>query len=71
VFDGIGTKALARAAVVFALCRLEFLTNNAEALLSFSNRVLGKTVTSLVLRPTFFNHFCAGEDETSIKPTIE
>jgi proline dehydrogenase len=70
-FAGIPTKSLVRAAVVFSICRIEFLTSNAEALLDFSNKFLGKKITSLLLRPTFFNHFCAGEDEESIKPMIE
>jgi len=33
--------------------------------------VLGETFVNLLVKRTFFAHFCAGEDEASIKPVID
>jgi hypothetical protein len=61
---------LLRGLTVFSLCRLEFLVQNAESLMKISYKILGTTVTNKLLHLTFFGHFCAGENEVSIKPTI-
>jgi proline dehydrogenase len=56
---------------VFRLCTFKPLVKNAKTLLDFSNKVLGKSLTSFVIKHTFFAHFCAGEDEAEIQPTIQ
>lgn len=64
------TQELLRAALVFSLCRIPPLVRNAERMLNTSRRVLGDGFTDFVLKQTMFGHFCAGENETTIVPTI-
>ena len=39
-------------------------------LVALSNRLLGKTLTTAIIRPTFFAHFCAGENSAEVKHTV-
>jgi proline dehydrogenase len=56
---------------VFRLCTFKPLVRNAKSLLDLSNRILGRTLTSFVIKHSFFAHFCAGEDEAELQPTIQ
>jgi proline dehydrogenase len=69
-FRSKSTKELARALLVLKLCTFRPLVSNASSLLKNSRRILGDGLTLGLIRQTFFNHFCAGEDSTSIRPTI-
>eukprot|EP00946_MAST-07B_sp_MAST-7B-sp1_P004344 g4344.t1 len=70
-YKGIPSFALGRAWVVLKLCTFPSLVNNAELLLSSARRVLGDRFVETFIRPTFFNHFCAGTSEADIRPTVE
>ena len=63
--------AIVRALVIYQLCTVNSFVRNSEKLYSVAKRVLGPKLVELVVRPTFFAHFCAGEDEQSIRPTID
>jgi hypothetical protein len=65
------TRQLVRAYVVFTLCRIPILVRHAESVLQTCRRVLGDRFTDFILKQTMFGHFCAGENETSIVPTIQ
>lgn len=65
------TGELFRTLAIFKLCTIGPLVENSEKLLKFSRGVFGDTLTSLVLKYTFFQHFCAGEDGESIRPKVE
>ena len=62
---------LLRARVVFTTCQFQTLVANAGSLVNTSYKVLGKGVTNAIMRYSFFGHFCAGEDELKIKPTVD
>ena len=62
---------LLRSLLVFNFCKVPFIVLNADSLLKSSYRFLGTVSTNAVLKASFFGHFCAGEDEDSIKPTIK
>lgn len=47
------------------------LVARSDSLLRTSYKVLGSGITNAALRSTFFGHFCAGEDEVSIAPTVK
>lgn len=64
------TAELARSYFSLSLCQIPFLVRNSENLLAISRRTLGDRFTDYFLRMTLFGHFCAGEDEELIKPTI-
>eukprot|EP00547_Thalassionema_nitzschioides_P001638 CAMPEP_0194212106 /NCGR_PEP_ID=MMETSP0156-20130528/11758_1 /TAXON_ID=33649 /ORGANISM="Thalassionema nitzschioides, Strain L26-B" /LENGTH=563 /DNA_ID=CAMNT_0038939845 /DNA_START=60 /DNA_END=1751 /DNA_ORIENTATION=+ len=61
---------LLRAALVFKLCNISFLVEHADRLQNLSRRILGGIITDKLLKATVFGHFCAGEDEQSIRPTL-
>lgn len=61
---------LLRAYAVFTVCGIDWVVENADKLVNLSNSVLGESLTNTLVKKTFFAHFCAGEDETSIEPTV-
>eukprot|EP00602_Paraphysomonas_sp_CaronLab_P000983 CAMPEP_0185031832 /NCGR_PEP_ID=MMETSP1103-20130426/19489_1 /TAXON_ID=36769 /ORGANISM="Paraphysomonas bandaiensis, Strain Caron Lab Isolate" /LENGTH=478 /DNA_ID=CAMNT_0027567485 /DNA_START=238 /DNA_END=1675 /DNA_ORIENTATION=- len=42
-----------------------------EDLIRYSYKILGNTITDTVLKYSYFNHFCAGEDAVTIRPAIQ
>lgn len=65
------TFEVLRAIAVFKACRFPFLVKHADAMLNLSTKMFGSTITNAVVKHTFFNHFCAGEDSVDMKPVIE
>lgn len=65
------TKDLVRAYLVLRLCGVRSLVDHAAGLLSTAERVLGRSFVKELLRQSFFGHFCAGESEDGIRPTVE
>ena len=43
---------------------------SSDAIVKTIAKVFGHKLLRLALKPTFFGHFCAGEDEETIRPTI-
>jgi len=62
---------LVRASLVYTVCTMPLLVRNAGNLIHTSYKFLGPFVTNASMKYTFFGHFCGGEDEKSIKPTVE
>ena len=62
---------LSRAKVVFTTCQIKTLVKHSESLIRTSYKLAGMKITNSMLRWTFFGHFCAGEDEKLIKPTVD
>jgi proline dehydrogenase len=62
---------LIRSYVVFSLCQIPFLVKQSESLIKLSYKTLGHSITNYGLRMTMFGHFCAGEDEVTIHPTVK
>lgn len=62
---------IVKSIAVFKLCQFQPLVRNAPKLLSLSSKFLGSDFTYSIIRRTFFNQFCAGECEVSIKPTLK
>lgn len=69
-YESQSNLQLFRAALVFQLCRIPPLVKHALPLLRLTRRVVGDTVTDTLLRATLFGHFCAGEDEKTLQPSI-
>jgi proline dehydrogenase len=70
-YQSKSTHNLVRAWLSFGLCRIPPLVRHSESLLRLSRRVLGNTITDRLLQATLFGHFCAGQDEVTIQPTIQ
>ena len=70
-YSGLSTFQLARGWCVLKICGFNPIVKNAEFLLSTSRRVFGDAFVKTFVHPTFFAHFCAGEGEESIKPTVK
>jgi proline dehydrogenase len=62
---------LLRSYIVFTICQNKYLVKHSEALIRWSYLFLGHYITNLVLKNSFFGHFCAGEDAILIKPTVD
>ena len=69
-FESKTTLELVRAAVCFGICRIPYLVRHAEEYLNLSQRLLGTTLTNQILKETLYGHFCAGEDQTRIRPVL-
>lgn len=69
-FKHKSTMELVRAYCIFNLCRFRPLVMHGESLLKVSNSVFGATITNGIVRHSFFNHFCGGEDEVGILPVV-
>ncbi|XP_036937524.1 hydroxyproline dehydrogenase isoform X2 [Acanthopagrus latus] len=62
---------LLRALGVFRLCSFPVLVNNCGKLMSIARTLLGRRGFSLLLRPTVYAQFVAGEDEGEISQSME
>jgi proline dehydrogenase len=62
---------LLRAIAVFNACRFPLLVKHAEGLIDFSATVLGTSITNVLVKHSFFKHFCAGEDSADMTPVID
>eukprot|EP01043_Picozoa_sp_COSAG02_P015010 COSAG02_NODE_629_length_19328_cov_24.710333_9_plen_569_part_00 len=69
-YQSLSNRDLLRAVGVFSACGCAPLVRNAEALLAGATRVLGSRAVELIVRPTFFQHFCVGEDVQDIAPVL-
>ena len=69
-FSGTSTGHLIRAYFVFKLCGIRTLVENSDTLLKYSYKILGSSITEMIIRHSFFNHFCAGETSSGINPII-
>lgn len=69
-FSSKSTAELFRAWLVFRVCALGPVVRHCDSLYAGSVRFLGPSLTHGVLRRTFFNHFCAGEDVAQITPRM-
>ena len=70
-YRSLSDRDLLRAVGVFSACGCAPLVRNAEALLAGATRLLGPRAVELVVRPTFFQHFCVGEDVEGIAPVLD
>uniref|UniRef100_A0AAQ5Y7Y7 Proline dehydrogenase n=1 Tax=Amphiprion ocellaris TaxID=80972 RepID=A0AAQ5Y7Y7_AMPOC len=62
---------LLRALGVFRLCSFPVLVNNCGKLMSIARTLLGRRGFSLLLRPTVYAQFVAGENESEISQSME
>ncbi|XP_008300739.1 hydroxyproline dehydrogenase, partial [Stegastes partitus] len=62
---------LLRALGVFRLCSFPVLVNNCGKLMSVARTLLGRRGFSLLLRPTVYAQFVAGENESEISQSME
>ncbi|CAJ1080387.1 hydroxyproline dehydrogenase [Xyrichtys novacula] len=62
---------LLRALGVFRLCSFPVLVNNCGKLMAIARTILGKRGFSLLLRPTVYAQFVAGENESEISQSME
>ncbi|GAA6214201.1 probable proline dehydrogenase 2 [Lates japonicus] len=62
---------LLRALGIFRLCSFPVLVNNCGKLMSIARTLLGRRGFSLLLRPTVYAQFVAGENEREISQSME
>eukprot|EP00618_Florenciella_parvula_P001226 CAMPEP_0119476612 /NCGR_PEP_ID=MMETSP1344-20130328/7058_1 /TAXON_ID=236787 /ORGANISM="Florenciella parvula, Strain CCMP2471" /LENGTH=563 /DNA_ID=CAMNT_0007510405 /DNA_START=82 /DNA_END=1773 /DNA_ORIENTATION=+ len=71
VYASRSTPELVSALMVLQTCRIQPLVTNAEWLLKTAKGLVGASLVDAVVKRTFFAHFCAGEDEKTIRPKVE
>jgi hypothetical protein len=69
-YSSMSDVDIMRAVAVFTACGCSPLVRHAEWLLACATRLLGQRAVAALVRPTFFRHFCAGEDADSIAPAL-
>lgn len=62
---------LVRAYMVYQLCSVNYIVENNMKLMKFAKTILGEKLFSVVMKATFYGHFVAGEDQHTIRPTLE
>eukprot|EP00501_MAST-03F_sp_TOSAG23-6_P001227 GSMAST32.ASY1.ANO1.1273.1 assembled CDS len=70
-YQSKSTADIIRALIVFRICTITWLVKHSDRLLVQAKRVLGDKIVGTFFRPTFFRHFCAGEDESGITQTVQ
>ncbi|XP_067033182.1 hydroxyproline dehydrogenase-like isoform X1 [Acropora muricata] len=71
MFASKETTKILRSILVLKLCSYDFVGRNSMALMSFGQRVLGKTLFEFLLRETMYNQFVAGENLPAIQDTVK
>lgn len=61
---------LIRAIFVFHICQIKIFVSNADTFANLSSNIMGPKLTNTLMKQTFFQHFCGGEDEESVRSTI-
>jgi proline dehydrogenase len=56
--------------IIFKLCTLGVIVDNAPKLLDFAEKTFWKAPLYWVIKKTFFAHFCGGETMTEVKETV-
>ncbi|XP_054155050.1 proline dehydrogenase 1, mitochondrial-like [Oppia nitens] len=70
-FKSKTTSQLLRALIVLKLCQYDVLVNNHTKLIKIGRKVLGDSLFKWLLKNSFYGHFVAGEDEQTIRPTLD
>jgi hypothetical protein len=70
-YDGVPTKRLLRAFLVFQLCSYDWLVNRQTALLKIFRRLVGRKFFAASMRATIFGQFIAGEKDEEIVATAK
>jgi len=70
-YSSYSDSKLLGAIVIYRLCTWQWLVRHSERIVKLAYKFLPEAFVSLVLKKTFFQHFCAGEDQDSIRPTIK
>jgi hypothetical protein len=71
IYASKSNKQLLRGILVLRISGIRPLVTNALPLLKFGEKNFGKAFVKKILEWTFFGHFCAGEDQESIRPTVK
>ncbi|KAK9803261.1 hypothetical protein WJX72_001773 [[Myrmecia] bisecta] len=69
-FQSKSSTKLLQSLAVFQACSLKPLVKNADSVLAVARQVAGTRLVNSAIKHTVFQHFCAGEDEETIKPTL-
>eukprot|EP00049_Salpingoeca_infusionum_P012297 m.223931 g.223931 ORF g.223931 m.223931 type:complete len:526 (-) comp15145_c0_seq4:231-1808(-) len=69
-FKLASTSDLVLAFGIFTLCSNERFVKNSLKLYLLFSKVVPKPILEAIVRHTFFRHFCGGEDEAGITPTV-
>lgn len=69
-FAAHSTISIIRSLTVYSMCSIKPLVKYADTILKRLKMVFGKAFVNGIVKRTFFLHFCAGENQEDIKPTM-
>lgn len=70
-FKSKKTSELVRAYLVYQICSVEWLVENNAVLMKRLRQVVGQRIFEMFMKATFYGQFVAGEDQNTIRPTVE
>ncbi|XP_053617333.1 proline dehydrogenase 1, mitochondrial [Plodia interpunctella] len=70
-FKSKKTSELVRAYVVYQICSVNWIVENNAMLMKRLRQVVGQKLFEAIMKATFYGQFVAGEDQNTIRPTIE
>ncbi|XP_059049298.1 proline dehydrogenase 1, mitochondrial-like isoform X2 [Achroia grisella] len=70
-FKSKKTSELVRAYFVYQICSVNWIVENNDVLMRRLRQVVGQRLFEIIMKATFYGQFVAGEDQNTIKPTID
>ncbi|XP_077996527.1 hydroxyproline dehydrogenase-like [Glandiceps talaboti] len=70
-FKTKSTKDILRSLVVLKLCSYDFLVDNSVKTMRLSQKILGKQLSSRLIKSTFYGQFVAGEDIQTVQTCVD
>lgn len=69
-FKHKSTSQIIQSLAVFSLCRLPWLVNNADAIISTTKSIFGSRFIDWIIEKTFYKQFVGGPDAHAISPVL-
>ncbi|XP_026754960.1 proline dehydrogenase 1, mitochondrial isoform X1 [Galleria mellonella] len=70
-FKSKKTSELVRAYFVYQICSVNWIVENNAMLMRRLRQVVGQRLFEIIMKATFYGQFVAGEDQNTIRPTID
>ncbi|XP_037292614.1 proline dehydrogenase 1, mitochondrial isoform X2 [Manduca sexta] len=70
-FKSKKTSELVRAYFVYQICSVNWMVENNDMLMKRLRQVVGQKLFEVIMKATFYGQFVAGEDQNTIRPTID
>lgn len=59
-FKSVKSSDILKSLIIFNLCSIKPLVNNADKIIAYSKSIIGETIPSQLIKNTFYHQFCSG-----------